>query len=181
MGLAFLSGANPFLFFLERKESKRKSSADHAFALFKAVYAILLHKTDGSYVNRLLFFLEEKKQKKIICRTATSLRSCLFHQPVAQNGRFVCEPSVFRSWQNVRESVFSQKNILPRSVFCFFSSRKENVPFQEKKSYPLEEKEGGKRRPQPAGMGSGSGAGIAVCESFVPRSIVGTFTRQPFG
>ena len=88
MGLAFLSGANPFLFFLERKESKRKSSADHAFALFKAVYAILLHKTDGSYVNRLLFleektvglrgkrspsdgrllfFLEEKKQKKIDC------------------------------------------------------------------------------------------------------------------
>ena len=202
MGLAFLSGANPFLFFLERKESKRKSSADHAFALFKAVYAILLHKTDGSYVNRLLFleektvglrgkrspsdgrllfFLEEKKQKKIICRTATSLRSCLFHQPVAQNGRFVCEPSVFRSWQNVRESVFSQKNILPRSVFCFFSSRKENVPFQEKKSYPLEEKERGERRPHPAGMGSGSGAGIAVCESFVPRSIVGTFTRQPFG
>ena len=67
MGLAFLSGANPFLFFLERKESKRKSSADHAFALFKAVYAILLHKTDGSYVTRLLFFLEEKKQKKIDC------------------------------------------------------------------------------------------------------------------
>ena len=141
MGLAFLSGANPFLFFLERKESKRKSSADHAFALFKAVYAILLHKTDGSYVNR----------------------------------------PFFRFKQDVRKSVFSQKNILPRSVFCFFSSRKENVPFQEKKSYPLEEKEGGKRRPQPAGMGSGSGAGIAVCESFVPRSIVGTFTRQPFG
>ena len=142
MGLAFLSGANPFLFFLERKESKRKSSADHAFALFKAVYAILLHKTDGSYVNR----------------------------------------PFFRFKQDVRKSVFSQKNILPRSVFCFFSSRKEIVPLsEEKKSYPLEEKEGGKRRPQPTGMGSGSGAGIAVCESFVPRSIVGTFTRQPFG
>ena len=183
MGLAFLSGANPFLFFLERKESKRKSSADHAFALFKAVYAILLHKTDGSYVNRLLFFLEEKKQKKINCGTVILCRSSRFHQPVTQNGRFVCEPSVFfRFKQDVRKSVFSQIDRLSRSVFCFFSSRKEIVPLsEEKKSYPLEEKERGERRPQPAGMGSGSGAGIAVCESFVPRSIVGTFTRQPFG
>ena len=42
----------------------------------------------------------------------------------------------FPSKQDVRENVFSQKNILPRSVFCFFSSRKENVPLQEKKSFP---------------------------------------------
>ena len=35
----------------------------------------------------------------------------------------------FRSWQNARESVFSQINQLSRSVFCFFSSRKEIVPF----------------------------------------------------
>ena len=34
----------------------------------------------------------------------------------------------FRSGQDERESIFSQKDILPRSVFCFFSSRKENVP-----------------------------------------------------
>ena len=34
----------------------------------------------------------------------------------------------FRSGQDVRKSFFSQKDILPRSVFCFFSSRKENVP-----------------------------------------------------
>ena len=196
MGLAFLSGANPFLFFLERKNGrlareaqplrrtdagtscvvvgrntaagmppssalslpvsaaparqlsrasrprKRKSSADHAFALFKAVYAILLHKTDGSYVNR----------------------------------------PFFRFKQDVRESVFSQIDRLSRSVFCFFSSRKEIVPLsEEKKSYPLEEKEGGERCPQPAGMGSGSGAGAADCETFALRSNVGAFSRQPFG
>ena len=106
MGLAFLSGANPFLFFLERKESKRKSSADHAFALFKAVCAILLHKTDGSYVNR----------------------------------------PFFRFKQDVRESVFSQIDRLSRSVFCFFSSRKEIVPllfFLEEKTVSLR----GKRSP----------------------------------
>ena len=142
MGLAFLSGANPFLFFLERKESKRKSFAGKFFFAAPAAFTNLLHKTDGLYVNRPFFCFK----------------------------------------QDVRKSVFSQKNILLRSVFCFFSSRKEIVPLsEEKKSYPLEEKEGGKRRPQPTGMGSGSGAGIAVCESFVPRSIVGTFTRQPFG
>nr|DAW19154.1 MAG TPA: hypothetical protein [Caudoviricetes sp.] len=33
-----------------------------------------------------------------------------------------------RSKQDERESIFSQKDILPRSVFCFFSSRKETVP-----------------------------------------------------
>ena len=133
---------NRLLFFLEEKKQKKIICGTGILCAF-AAFTNALRKTDGSYVNRLLFFLEEKKQKKIICRTATSLRSCLFHQPVAQNGRFVCEPSVFRSWQNVRESVFSQIDRLSRSVFCFFSSRKENVPFQEKKSYPLEEKDGG--------------------------------------
>ena len=78
--------------------------------------------------GRLLFFLEEKKQKKIICGTAFLLRSCCFRQCVTQNGRFVCEPSVFRCGQDVRESIFSQINHLSRSVFCFFSSRKEIVP-----------------------------------------------------
>ena len=35
----------------------------------------------------------------------------------------------FRSKQDVRENVFSQIDQLSRSVFCFFSSRKEIVPF----------------------------------------------------
>ena len=78
--------------------------------------------------GRLLFFLEEKKQKKIICGEAFFLRSCCFRQRATQNGRFVCEPSGFRCGQDVRESVFSQINQLSRSVFCFFSSRKEIVP-----------------------------------------------------
>ena len=34
----------------------------------------------------------------------------------------------FRSGQDVRESIFLLKNHLSRSVFCFFSSRKEIVP-----------------------------------------------------
>ena len=91
--------------------------------------------------GRLLFFLEEKKQKKIICGAAFFLRSCCFRQRVTQNGRFVCEPSGFRCGQDVRESVFSQINQLSRSVFCFFSSRKENVPLL----FFLEEKTVGMR------------------------------------
>ena len=52
-------------------------------------------------------------QKKIICGTVTSLRSCRFPQRAAQNGRFVCEPSSFlfrrkeAKENQVRESCFS--------------------------------------------------------------------------
>ena len=50
----------------------------------------------------------------------------------------------FRSWQNARESIFSQINQLSRYVFCFFSSRKEIVPFQKKRNRSLSEE---KNRP----------------------------------
>ena len=47
--------------------------------------------------------------------------------------------------QDVRETSFSPKENLPRSVFCFFSSRKEIVPLlfflEEKKSFPCRRKE----------------------------------------
>ena len=78
----------PFLFFLERKGSKRKSSVEKLFFAVPAASADTMHKTDGSHTNR----------------------------------PFLC------SKQNVQETAFSQKNTLPRSVFCFFSSRKEIVP-----------------------------------------------------
>ena len=42
----------------------------------------------------------------------------------------------FRSKQDVRESIFSQIDHLSRSVFCFFSSRKENVPLSRKENVP---------------------------------------------
>ena len=42
----------------------------------------------------------------------------------------------FRSMQDAWESVFSQINQLSRSVFCFFSSRKEIVPLSEEKNRP---------------------------------------------
>ena len=52
----------------------------------------------------------------------------------------------FRLKQDVRKSIFSQINHLSRSVFCFFSSRKEIVPllfFLEEKTVGMR----GKRRP----------------------------------
>ena len=52
---------------------------------------------------------------------------------------------LFCSGQGVQESIYSQINQLPRSVFCFFSSRKEIVPLlfflEEKKSFPCRRKE----------------------------------------
>ena len=38
--------------------------------------------------------------------------------------------------QDVRESFFSPQKPSPRSVFCFFSSRKENVPLSRKENVP---------------------------------------------
>ena len=72
---------------------KRKSSAGKLSFAAPAAFANVLHKTDGSYVNRPFLY----------------------------------------SKQNVRESIFSQINHLSRSVFCFFSSRKENVPLLRKR------------------------------------------------
>ena len=43
------------------------------------------------------------------------------------DGSYVNRP-FFRFKLDVRKSIFSPKNILPRNVFCFFSSRKEIVP-----------------------------------------------------
>ena len=103
------------------------TGARSLFSLFSSKESVLL-----------LFFLEEKKQKKINCGAAFLLCSCRFPQRAAQNGRFTYEPSVFRSEQDVRESIFSQIDHLSRSVFCFFSSRKEIVPLL----FFLEEKNG---------------------------------------
>ena len=75
---------------------KRKSSAEQLLLCAFVALVNVLHKTDGSYVNR----------------------------------------PFFRFGQDVRNSVFSQIDRLSRSVFCFFSSRKENVPFQKKRNRP---------------------------------------------
>ena len=67
---------------------------------------------------------------------------------------FLCAPVAFANMQHktdgsygnrpffctigsdVRETSFSPKENLPRSVFCFFSSRKENVPLSRKENVP---------------------------------------------
>ena len=57
------------------------------------------------------------------------------------DGSYVNRPFLC-SKQNVRESILSQINHLSRSVFCFFSSRKENVPLlfflEEKKQKKID-------------------------------------------
>ena len=70
----------------------------------------------------LLFFLEEKKQKKIKCGAVGSLFSCCLRQRVTQNGRFTYEPSVFSLQAGCKKTVFPAKENLPRSclLFLFF-------------------------------------------------------------
>ena len=97
-----VSAAPARLFSRASRPRKRKSSAEQLLLCAFVALVNVLHKTDGSYVNR----------------------------------------PFFRFGQDVRNNVFSPKDILSRSVFCFFSSRKENVPLsEEKKSFSfIEEK-----------------------------------------
>ena len=78
--------------------------------------------------GRLLFFLEEKKQKKIICGTGILCAFAAFANVLHKTDGSNANRPFLYSKQNVRESIFSQINHLSRNVFCFFSSRKENVP-----------------------------------------------------
>ena len=73
-------------------------------------------------------------EKLLFCTVAFSA-----NVPCKTDGSYVNRP-FFRFGQDVRESIFSQKDILPRYVFCFFSSRKEIVPpFRRKENTPLKE------------------------------------------
>ena len=87
----------------------------------------------------LLFFLEEKKQKKIICGTGFPAAPAAFAGLQHKNGQLACERPFFVP-RRMCENVFSTLIILSRYVFCFFSSRKEIVPLlfflEEKKSSP---------------------------------------------
>ena len=76
----------------------------------------------------LLFFLEEKKQKKIICGTGFPAAPAAFAGLQHKNGQLACERPFFRCKLDVREDAFCSKCPLSRDVFCFFSSRKEIVP-----------------------------------------------------
>ncbi len=97
--------------------------------------------------GRLLFFLEEKKQKKIICGEAFFLRSCCFRQRATQNGRFVCEPSVFiLQAECAGKHLFSDKSSIPQCLlFLFFKKRKRPpLPFLSRKKRKQKKVECGK-------------------------------------
>ena len=81
--------------------------------------------------GRLLFFLEEKKQKKINCGAAFLLCSCRFRQRAAQNGRFKCEPSVFLFRAgHAGKHLFTDKSTAPQCLlFLFFKKRNRSPSF----------------------------------------------------
>ncbi|MCI6950838.1 MAG: hypothetical protein MR740_01455, partial [Clostridium sp.] len=76
-----------------------------------------------------LFFLERKGSKRKSSAEQLFFAAVVFFANMQHktDGSYVNRPFLC-SKQDVRETAFSPKNILPRNVFCFFSSRKENVP-----------------------------------------------------
>ena len=85
----------------------------------------------------LLFFLERKGSKRKSSAEQLLFAAVVFFANMLHktDGSHTNRP-FFRSMQDTRESVFSQINQLSRSVFCFFSSRKEIVPLSEEKNRP---------------------------------------------
>ena len=109
-------------------------------------------------------------QKKIICGTVTSLRSCRFRQRAAQNGRFTYEPSVFLfRAEHAGKHLFTDKSTAPQCLlFLFFKKRNRPLLFflEEKKSSPLEEKKSFPPLVSPShGAGVTAGAGLIVGSS----------------
>ena len=79
----------------------------------------------------LLFFLEEKKQKKIICRIGFCAFLCILRNPVAQNGRLTYEPAVFSLQAGCAgKRLLSEKPPQPlRLLFLFFKKRNRSPSF----------------------------------------------------
>ena len=89
----------------------------------------------------LLFFLEEKKQKKIKFGRVASLFFCRFRQRGIQNGRFVCEPSVF-SFRAGRagKHLFSDKSTIPQCLLFLFFKKRKRTPFKKRKRTPFKKR-----------------------------------------
>ena len=79
----------------------------------------------------LLFFLEEKKQKKIICRICFCASLYILRNPVAQNGRLTYEPAVFLFQAGcARKRLLSEIPPQPlRLLFLFFKKRNRSPSF----------------------------------------------------
>ena len=77
----------------------------------------------------LLFFLEEKKQKKIICRICFCAFLCILRNPGAQNGRLTYEPAVFSFQAGCAGSrLLSEKPPQPLCLlFLFFKKRNRSL------------------------------------------------------
>ena len=115
---------------------KRKSIAEQLSFCAPAVFPNALHKTDGSNANRLLFFLEEKKQKKIKFGRVASLPTCGFPQHAAQNGRFTYEPSVFLFRAgHAGKHLFTDKSTAPQCLLFLFFKKRNRSPLEEKKTF----------------------------------------------
>ena len=96
---SFFLKAFLFLFFLERKGSKRKSSAEQLLFAAVVFFANMLHKTDGSHTNRPFF--------RALCRTSGKppfLRKTSF--PAVSFVSFL---------QEKKSSPFKRKEIVPLS------------------------------------------------------------------
>ena len=139
--------SSPLLFFLEEKtvssRGKRRSSdgRTQAHPALSSVgiphgYASLLRLVSARVrcACAPAFPCKPTTQKKIICGKAIILHCCLFRQRAMQNGRFVCEPSVFSLQAGCTGNRLSpERHPLPLCLLFLFFKKRKRPPFDKKK------------------------------------------------
>ena len=87
---------------------------------------------------RASFPVQTDHAKENRLRQRLFLRFCCFRQPAPQNGRFVCEPSVF-SFRAGRagKHLFSDKSTIPQCLLFLFFKKRKRPPLEEKKNVPF--------------------------------------------
>ena len=143
MGLAFLSGANPFLFFLERKNGRLAREAQPLRRTDAGTSCVVVGRntTAGMPPSSALSLPVSAAPARQLSRAnrprkrKSSTGEFLFRAPAAfdnvlhkTDGSYVNRPFLY-SKQNVRESAFSQKKHPPpqRLLFLFFKKRKRTL------------------------------------------------------
>ena len=151
---------------------KRKSSAAEFLFCAPAAFTNMLHKTDGSHTNRLLFFLEEKKQKKINCGTAFS-SALLPLSPTCYTKRTVHIRTVrfYTPSRTCGKPPFLRKTPSPAVSFVSF--------LQEKKSSPLPFLSRKKRKQKKVICGTVFSAAVAFFANMQHKTD-GSYVNRPF-
>ena len=146
----------PFLFFLERKNGQLAREAQPLRRTDAGTSCVVVGRNTAAGMppssalslpvsaapaRQLSRASRPRKRKSSAGKFSFAASAAFANVQHKTDGSYVNRPFFRALCRTCGKTSILKKNILPRSVFCFFSSRKENVPLQEKKSFPFRRKE----------------------------------------